>query len=399
MTPTPIDDAIEKRFQAAQGGDPTALAYVPTRSDSRLNTPEESKALLNPGNQIGRVFVGAPPVEVSIAAEPYIGVGRAPFTKDQQAVLGAPLSDTEIHIRPDDGNLYLPGVYYRRRLNEAFGIGGWGLVPVSQVVDKSGGKNPAVFYGARLYVLGRFVAESTGKGTWIQDNAKSDYGTALESAKTDALTRCCKDIGIATELWDPDVANGWRAKHCLKVKNPDVNRFGHRAVEVWVRRDDPSFTPVVRPAPPPNVPELSHSKETGAPIMGNWPREIKDPSAEGHRELDDAFRRIVGAPVASDLEVLLQRSIDENTIEVENKKTGELTREVKALPAQLARIHILVRELQITEENYRFGLKRYYGVDTSGVITKAQANDMILRLERARDRVPSEMLRSIPPEL
>ena len=31
------------------------------------------------------------------------------------------------------------------------------------------------------------------------------YGKALESAKSNALMRCCKDLGIASELWDPQV--------------------------------------------------------------------------------------------------------------------------------------------------------------------------------------------------
>lgn len=335
--------------------------------------------------KVSMLDIAPPPV--SLSAEPYIGVGAAPFSKEQQAILTRPLSDTEIHIRPDDGNLYLPGVYYRRRLNEAFGVGGWGLVPVGQVVEKPPGRNPVVYYTARLYIFGRFVAEAMGKGTWIQDNPKSDYGTALESAKTDALTRCGKDLGIASELWDPDVSNVWRAQFCRKVKNPDVDRFGRKAVEVWIRLDDPSITQLaVRYTPPPNVPELSHNRETGAPIMGAWPKTVHDPSVEKSREMDDEYRRAVGVPARADLAELLQKSIDENTIEVSNKKTGEVTRETKALKTQIARIHILVREMQISDEDYRMGLQRYYGVLGSDVLTKAQANDMILRLERTQDR-------------
>ncbi len=32
------------------------------------------------------------------------------------------------------------------------------------------------------------------------------YGKACESAKSNALMRCCKDLGIASELWDPQVS-------------------------------------------------------------------------------------------------------------------------------------------------------------------------------------------------
>ena len=31
------------------------------------------------------------------------------------------------------------------------------------------------------------------------------YGKAMEAAKSNALVRCCKDLGIASELWDPKV--------------------------------------------------------------------------------------------------------------------------------------------------------------------------------------------------
>ena len=31
------------------------------------------------------------------------------------------------------------------------------------------------------------------------------YGKAMEAAKSNALMRCCKDLGVASELWDPQV--------------------------------------------------------------------------------------------------------------------------------------------------------------------------------------------------
>ena len=34
------------------------------------------------------------------------------------------------------------------------------------------------------------------------------YGKAMEAAKSNALVRCCKDLGIASELWDPKVSEG-----------------------------------------------------------------------------------------------------------------------------------------------------------------------------------------------
>ena len=55
-----------------------------------------------------------------------------------------------------------------------------------------------------LYCHGRFISQATGEHTFYSKSNLS-YGKACESAKSNALTRCCKDLGIASELWDPQV--------------------------------------------------------------------------------------------------------------------------------------------------------------------------------------------------
>lgn len=60
--------------------------------------------------------------------------------------------------------------------------------------------------------------------------------TALEAAKSNALMRCCKDIGIASELWDPSFNTKWRSTHCVQVWV--MNRDGKKR-KLWRRKDDP----------------------------------------------------------------------------------------------------------------------------------------------------------------
>lgn len=323
---------------------------------------------------------------VGMYLDPFQGAGVAPFTPGQSKVLGAPLTDAQIHIRPDDGNLYLPGVYYRRRLNDAFGMGGWALVPVGDPARDDGGRNPTVYYTGRLYVLGRYVSQAMGKGTFIANNPKSDYGTALESARTDCLTRCCKDW-IATELWDPDFNNPWRARHAQRIKNPDPGRFGN-AVYVWVKNDDPMFAATVPVPLPPNVPVIRTNRTTGQPIMGQWPHPTPNPVEDAEKAQLDDMRRALGQPAVSDLEIALQRSINETTLEVVDKRTGEFTFQPKATKPQIARVHILAREMNWSDEHYRNGLQTYYGIDSSALLTKAQAEDAILRMERIKATFP-----------
>jgi hypothetical protein len=41
--------------------------------------------------------------------------------------------------------------------------------------------------------------------------------TATEGCKSNALMRCCKDLGIASELWDPVFIRSFMAKHSKEV--------------------------------------------------------------------------------------------------------------------------------------------------------------------------------------
>ena len=41
--------------------------------------------------------------------------------------------------------------------------------------------------------------------------------TAAEGCKSNALTRCCKDLGIASELWDPRFIRKFLTQHVKEV--------------------------------------------------------------------------------------------------------------------------------------------------------------------------------------
>lgn len=48
------------------------------------------------------------------------------------------------------------------------------------------------------------MAQTVGEHTFYSAN-NMVYGKAMEAAKSNALMRCCKDLGVASELWDPQV--------------------------------------------------------------------------------------------------------------------------------------------------------------------------------------------------
>jgi hypothetical protein len=127
-----------------------------------------------------------------------------------------------------DGLIYLPEIKYRRILNKAFGPGGWGLVPRGpHTVNK---KNISREYA--LFCLGRFVSQARGE----QDYFGADsLPTASEGCKSNALMRCCKDLGIASELWDPVFIKEFKAKYCTMIQATHISTGVKKWL--WKRKD------------------------------------------------------------------------------------------------------------------------------------------------------------------
>ncbi|KAF0852471.1 mitochondrial mitochondrial genome maintenance protein MGM101 [Andalucia godoyi] len=154
------------------------------------------------------------------------GISNQPFSKEVCAVLHAPLNPDAVEIRPD-GAIYLPEIEYRAILIKAFGAGGWGLVPRGsyQLV------NGYVFREYALFCQGRYVSQAVGEMR-CDDNG-GVIGTSIEGARSNALTRCCKDVGIAAELWSPLFIAEWKAKYAAEIMT-DVRG---RSRKIWRRLD------------------------------------------------------------------------------------------------------------------------------------------------------------------
>lgn len=140
-------------------------------------------------------------------SDSFHGLGQASFSKQTNDILLAPIEDEDIEIKPD-GLLYLPEIKYRRILNKAFGPGGWGLAPRTEtyITPKQVSREYA------LICEGRLVSVARGEQDYFGGEEK--LTTALEGCKSNALMRCCKDLGIASELWDPSFIRKWKKKYC-----------------------------------------------------------------------------------------------------------------------------------------------------------------------------------------
>ncbi|KAI5464851.1 mitochondrial genome maintenance MGM101, partial [Mariannaea sp. PMI_226] len=135
------------------------------------------------------------------------GLGTQPVTEAQFQILTQQIDLYDIQVKPD-GILYLPEIKYRRRLNEAFGPMGWGIIPRGDTVV---GKE-IVTREYALIVNGCFVSQALGVNNYFSPEG---IPQAVEGAKSNALMRCCKDLGIASELWDPNFIRWFNKNHII----------------------------------------------------------------------------------------------------------------------------------------------------------------------------------------
>lgn len=155
----------------------------------------------------------------------FAGLGAAPFSDKASDILLAPVEPADVEVTPD-GLIYLPEIKYRRILNRAFGPGGWGIAPRTKTLVTN--KKVTREYG--LVCLGRLVSISRGEMDFFNP---AGITTAMEGCKSNALMRCCKDLGIASELWDPSFIRQFKQKYC------DQKFFEKKRRFVWKRKDRP----------------------------------------------------------------------------------------------------------------------------------------------------------------
>ncbi|KAI9447938.1 mitochondrial genome maintenance MGM101 [Lactarius indigo] len=172
-----------------------------------------------------------PPGGATDWSRSYHGLSTQPFPPEATNILQAEIEPLDIEVKPD-GMIYLPEIKYRRILNRAFGPGGWGLAPRSET--NVGPKIVSREYA--LVCLGRLVAIARGEQEYFD---QSGIPTATEACKSNALMRCCKDLGVASELWDPRFIREFKKAHCVEVYAEHLPTKRKR--KLWRRKDQPKF--------------------------------------------------------------------------------------------------------------------------------------------------------------
>lgn len=158
----------------------------------------------------------------------YHGLSERAFDKEAADVLLAPIPSDDIEVKPD-GIVYLPEIKYRRILNKAFGPGAWGLAPRGETIVT--GKSVTREYA--LLAHGRLVSVARGEQDYFSPEG---IPTATEGCKSNALMRCCKDLGVASELWDPRYIRKFMKTNAKQVWAENV--LTKKKKQLWMRKDD-----------------------------------------------------------------------------------------------------------------------------------------------------------------
>ncbi len=166
--------------------------------------------------------------------------GEVELTEAETTKLCADFSDDIIRIRPHDGAPYIPHIYLRERLWSVFGPLG-----VREIVrDKfMKAETNEVAVDLVLLIHGAYASEGIGTAEYIPSNENADYGDVVESAWSNALMRCCKKIGVGTQMWRPGYCDNWKIQYA-ETYGKTLRNGKH--VTMWRLKGDEAQRQLVR---------------------------------------------------------------------------------------------------------------------------------------------------------
>jgi hypothetical protein len=143
----------------------------------------------------------------------YNKIGTLNVTDETNSVLDEKLNPDDIRIRPD-GNIYVSWTWYADRLNRAFGRCKWGLAPIGSPKVLPGLYGDSlVTWEFALVINGVTIGTAIGEMTYKPSNPMMTYADACEGAKSNALARNCKVLGMTLEMWDFEFIDEWKKKY------------------------------------------------------------------------------------------------------------------------------------------------------------------------------------------
>ena len=230
------DETRNKPGDSAASGDEGSAGDRTERQPSNLPARGSAPHRAPQGALVGQAAGNPSPAQLEpglatilgqIAALNWEISGNVRVTSQQEQILRQPVDPDWVEIKYPDVP-YLPVAYYRKILNDAFGPMGWTLVEVG----KANKLNEIYYLPCVLIVEGKPVAKAIGECEIKGNNTKLTDGDAIEACRSNAITRCCKSIGIAEELHWPAWIRKFKREHCRELGK---DRWGSIPI---VRKDD-----------------------------------------------------------------------------------------------------------------------------------------------------------------
>lgn len=161
----------------------------------------------------------------------YSKAGCVEITPEEAAELQAPFEDGDFRrgAAGKENLIYIQHSALRGRLNKVLGIGKWALVVRNKWAEDyrtaKGNEASRVYVEAVMLVRGAFAAESIGDMTYYKNNDSQNFGDAFEGAKSAALRRCAKELGVGLQAWDKTWCDAWLSKYPIGPQgSPSVPR-------------------------------------------------------------------------------------------------------------------------------------------------------------------------------
>lgn len=148
------------------------------------------------------------------------GAGTIQFTKRQKEILFDPIKEEDVEIR-SDGLIYSPWMEYVTRLRDAFS-GKWALIPDDK--PQYGEDKKSMMWGFYLFIDGKPYGYAIGEQDYFPGNQTMSWSDACEGAKSNALMRLCKGLGMFLELWKPSFIKKWKAKYAEQYWDNSKNK-------------------------------------------------------------------------------------------------------------------------------------------------------------------------------
>ena len=83
------------------------------------------------------------------------------------------------------------------------------MIPQGNPIEKKG----FIYWGFHLIIRGCYCGFAYGHNEYSGEKDFLTWGNAIEGAKSNALMRLCKELGIGHKLWDKKFIEAWMAKN------------------------------------------------------------------------------------------------------------------------------------------------------------------------------------------